>query len=338
MRDIKNFNLLEHNTFGIDVSCRRFVEFEKASEVTPFVCSLDESDLPLLIIGGGSNLLFTDNFQGTILRSAIKGVETTAGEDGHVFVRCGSGEKWDDIVSLCVDHGWYGMENLSLIPGDVGASAVQNIGAYGAEVKDIIWSIEAVDIDTGLTVTLSPRDCEYGYRDSRFKREWKNKYFITAVTYRLSEIFTPQLDYGNIRGELGKLGIAKPNARQLRQVIIDIRNAKLPDVKVEGNAGSFFVNPVVPEEKYLELSATYPDMPHYRLDDGKVKIPAGWLIEQCGWKGRSVGNVGVHDKQALVLVNKGGASGKEVLALCDEVRADVLNRFGIKIFTEVNVI
>lgn len=338
MRDIENFNLLEYNTFGIEVSCRRFVEFEKPSEVTPLVCSLSESDMPLLVIGGGSNLLFTSDFPGTVLRSAIKGVETTSSEDGHVFVKCGSGERWDDIVSLCVDHGWYGIENLSLIPGDVGATAVQNIGAYGVEVKDFIWSIEAVDIDTGLTVTLSPRDCEYGYRDSRFKHEWKNKYFITSVTYRLSETFTPHLDYGNINSELEKKGIAKPNARQLRQVIVDIRNEKLPDVKVEGNAGSFFVNPVVSAEKYQELAAAYPGMPHYVLDDGRVKVPAGWLIEKCGWKGRSIGNAGVHDKQALVLVNKGGATGKEVLALCEEVRADVLNRFGIKIFTEVNVI
>jgi len=338
MRDIENYSLLEHNTFGIEVACRRFVEFDKAAEVTPFVCSISESDMPLLIIGGGSNLLFTADFPGTILRSAIKGVETTASEDGHVLVRCGSGERWDDIVNLCVDHGWYGTENLSLIPGDVGATAVQNIGAYGAEVKDIIWSIEAVDIDTGLTVTLSPHDCDYGYRDSRFKHEWKNKYLITAVTYRLSETFSPQLDYGNIRGELMKRSIAKPTARQLRDVIVDIRNAKLPDYKVEGNAGSFFVNPVVSEEKYRQLAQDYPDMPHYRLDDGQVKIPAGWLIEQCGWKGRSVGHVGVHDKQALVLVNKGGATGKEVLALCEEVRIDVLNRFGIKIYTEVNVI
>lgn len=337
MRDIENFNLSAYNTFGIDVSCRRFVEFEDASEVTPLLCSLTEADLPLLIIGGGSNLLFTGDFPGTVLRSAIKGVEMDS-EDGHVIVRCGSGELWDDIVSLCVDHGWYGAENLSLIPGDVGATAVQNIGAYGVEVKDLIWSVEAVDVSTGLKVELQPSECEYGYRDSRFKHDWKGKYFITAVTYRFSETFTPHLDYGNIRSELEKKGIAKPTARQLRQTIIDIRQSKLPDVKVEGNAGSFFVNPVVSYEKYKELQALYPEMPHFTIDEQHEKIPAGWLIEKCGWKGRTLGRAGVHDRQALVLVNKGGATGREVLNLCEQVREDVYAHFGIKIYTEVNII
>lgn len=337
MKDIAHFDLTAYNTFGIQASCRRFVEFVKDTEVTPFICSLTEKDLPLLIIGGGSNLLFTQDFEGTVLRSAIKGVETSTA-DGYVFLRCGSGELWDDVVSLCVDHGWYGAENLSLIPGDVGATAVQNIGAYGVEAKDIIWSIEAVDLDTGLMVTIPQHDCEYGYRDSRFKHEWKNKYFITAVTYRLVETFEPKLDYGNIRRVLEENGVIKVNAKQVRQAVIDIRNAKLPDPKVEGNAGSFFMNPVVSKEKFLELQADYPDMPHYFIDEEHEKIPAGWLIEQCGWKGRTIGQAGVHDRQALVLVNKGGATGKEILALCQEIKADVFCRFGIKIQSEVNII
>ena len=337
MRDIQGFNLKENNTFGIDAVCRRFIEIERAEEVTPLVCSLTSDDLPLLIIGGGSNLLLTDDFDGTVLRSAIKGVESSS-EDGHVLLRCGSGETWDDIVALCVDHGWYGAENLSNIPGDVGATAVQNIGAYGAEVCDLIWSIEAVDMVTGLQETIDPKDCEYAYRDSRFKHEWKNKYFITAVTYRLSETFEPKIDYGNIRSELLRLEIPKPTSAQLRQVIINIRNAKLPDVKVEGNAGSFFVNPVISREKFLQLQADYPQMPHYTIDEEHEKIPAGWLIERCGWKGRSMGNAGVHDRQALVLVNKGGATGQEVLALSKAVKADVLARFGIEINSEVNIV
>ena len=337
MRDLSHFNLKANNTFGIEAFCRRFVEIESAEEVTPLVCSLTSDDLPLLIIGGGSNLLLTGDFEGTVIKSAIKGVESTS-EDGHVLLRCGSGETWDDIVRLCVDHGWYGTENLSLIPGDVGATAVQNIGAYGTEVCDLIWSIEAVDMVTGLSETIDPKDCDYAYRDSRFKHEWKNKYFITAVTYRLSETFSPVLDYGNIRSELDRLEIPKPTASQLRQVIIDIRNAKLPDVKVEGNAGSFFVNPVISREKFLQLQVEYPQMPHYTIDEDHEKVPAGWLIERCGWKGRSLGNAGVHDRQALVLVNKGGATGQEVLKLSKAVKADVLARFGIEINTEVNIV
>ena len=337
MIDIANFDLTKHNTFGIAVKCRRYVELEKETEVTPFVLSLSDDDKPLLIIGGGSNLLFTGDYKGTVLRSAIKGVETTS-EDGHVLLRCGSGECWDDIVALSVDHGWYGAENLSLIPGDVGASAVQNIGAYGAEVKDLIWGIEAVDLNTGLMVNIEPEECEYGYRDSRFKREWMGRFFITAVTYRLSETFTPNLDYGNIRAMLAARGITKPTARQLRQVIIDVRKAKLPDPDVEGNAGSFFVNPVIDTGKYQELAKLYPNMPHYTIDNEHEKIPAGWLIEKCGWKGRAIGQAAVSERQALVLVNKGGATGEEVLRLCEEVRGDVFARFGVEIHTEVNII
>ena len=230
------------------------------------------------------------------------------------------------------------MENLSLIPGDVGASAVQNIGAYGAEAKDIIHSIEAVETSTGKQVVIPADECAYGYRDSRFKHEWFQRYFITAVTYRLSAVFQPRLDYGNIRAQLEVRGITQPDAAQLRQVIIDIRNAKLPDPKVEGNAGSFFVNPVVSREKYEQLAAEYPGMPHYTIDDSHEKVPAGWLIEQCGWKGRNLGRAGVHHKQALVLVNKGGATGQEVLQLCEAVKDDVLRKFGIEIHSEVNIV
>ena len=337
MKDIRNFNLLKHNTFGINVSCNRFVELESEKEATNFFCSMEDDDTPLIVIGGGSNILFTHDYEGIVIHSAIKGVESSC-DNGFVYITCGSGEKWDDIVAFSIDHGWHGAENLSLIPGDVGATAVQNIGAYGVEVKDLIWSIEAVDINTGLRVTIPKSECEYGYRDSKFKHEWKNQYFITAVTYRLSETFTPVLDYGNIREQLKQKGLDKPNARQVRQTVIDTRNAKLPDPEVEGNAGSFFVNPVVSREKYLELAGKYPAMPHYYIDEGHEKIPAGWLIEQCGWKGRSLGLAGVHDKQALVLVNKGGATGMEVLKLCEAIREDVLGKFGIKIFTEVNII
>lgn len=337
MRDILHFDLSEHNTFGIHASCKRFVEIDTAEEAAAFFPSLHGADMPLFIIGGGSNLLLTADFNGTVVRSAIKGISAEE-RDGEVWLRCGSGETWDDVVALCVQRGWYGAENLSLIPGDVGASAVQNIGAYGTEVKDIVERIEAVDVGTGQMVEIAASECQYGYRDSRFKHEWHQRFFITAVTYRLSLSFEPRLDYGNIREMLAQRGIIQPTAAQLRQVIIDIRNAKLPDTKVEGNAGSFFVNPVVSREKYEQLAAEYPGMPHYTTDDGHEKIPAGWLIEQCGWKGRTLGRAGVHHRQALVLVNKGGATGEEVLRLCETVKADVRSKFGIEIHSEVNII
>ena len=242
------------------------------------------------------------------------------------------------MVAESIKMGLYGAENLSLIPGDVGASAVQNIGAYGAEAKDLIRSIRAVEIATGHVCIFENAECEYGYRQSRFKQDWKNQYLIVSVEYQFSETFHPHLDYGNIRAELERQGIAEPTAQQLRQTIIDIRNAKLPDPKVQGNAGSFFMNPVVSRAKFESLLAEYPQMPHYTIDADHEKIPAGWMIEQCGWKDRSLGRAGVHDKQALVLVNRGGATGAEVVTLCETIRKDVREKFGIDIHPEVNII
>lgn len=337
MKDFRNYSLAQHNTFGIDAKCSRFIEYATVCEAKEAVKSLTDSDMPLLLIGGGSNLLLTKDFQGTVLHSAIKGISSTF-IDGGVLVRCGSGETWDDVVAHCVAQGWHGMENLSLIPGEVGASAVQNIGAYGAEVKDIIYKVEAVEIATGKSCFFINEDCEYAYRDSRFKHDWKNKYLITHVTYRLSTVFNSHLDYGNIRKELDNKGIEHPTAQQLRQTIIDIRNAKLPDPKVEGNAGSFFMNPIVDMEKFNELLAEYPDMPHYEIDEEHEKIPAGWMIDQCGWKGKTLGKAGVHSKQALVLVNKGCATGQDIVNLCETIQKDVKNKFGIDIHPEVNII
>ena len=288
-------------------------------------------------MGSGSNLLLTGDFPGTVIHSAIQGLSVRI-EGDDVYVRAGSGMEWDVVVARCVSNGWHGMENLSLIPGEVGASAVQNIGAYGVEACDIIYKVEAVGLADGEVVTFDGSDCSYGYRDSRFKHDWKNRYLITHVTYRLSRQFHPRLDYGNIRAMLDKKEIATPTAQQLRDVIVEIRRAKLPDPKVEGNAGSFFMNPVVTKAKFLELQSRYPDMPHYHIDEESEKIPAGWLIEQCGWKGRTVGHAGVHDKQALVLVNRGGATGAEVVSLCESIRKDVLRQFGIEIRPEVNIV
>lgn len=337
MKDFYDFNLKEHNTFGIDVKCRRFIEFESVDELLQIVNSLTDADKPLLVLGGGSNMLFTADYEGTVLHSAIKGHVVVQTDEGKML-RCGSGEVWDDIVSLCVSNRMYGAENLSLIPGDVGASAVQNIGAYGAEAKDIILKVEAVDLQTGKMCEFTNEECEYAYRKSKFKGEWRNRFVITYVTYELSEVFCPCLDYGNIRAELEKRNIKVPTAEQLRNVIIDIRNEKLPDPKVEGNAGSFFMNPVVPKAKYEELVARFGNVPHYSIDDNNEKIPAGWMIDQCGWKGKSLGKAGVHSRQALVLVNRGGAEGKDIVALCDAIKRDVKDKFGIDIVPEVNII
>lgn len=337
MKDFYDFNLKEHNTFGIDVKCRRFIEFESVDELLQIVNSLTDADKPLLVLGGGSNMLFTADYEGTVLHSAIKGHVAVQTDEG-IMLRCGSGEVWDDIVSLCVSNRMYGAENLSLIPGDVGASAVQNIGAYGAEAKDIILKVEAVDLQTGKMCEFTNEECEYAYRKSKFKGEWRNRFVITYVTYQLSEVFCPCLDYGNIRAELEKRNIKVPTAEQLRNVIIDIRNEKLPDPKVEGNAGSFFMNPVVPKAKYEELVARFGNVPHYSVDDNNEKIPAGWMIDQCGWKGKFLGKAGVHSRQALVLVNRGGAEGKDIVALCDAIKRDVKDKFGIDIVPEVNII
>ena len=337
MKDERNYSLKEHNTFGIDAKCRRFIEFEDDEEAFEVAAILRKSALPYIIIGGGSNLLLTKDFDGIVVRSGVK---------GHYFeedftcerITCGSGEVWDDIVATSLQAGYYGMENLSLIPGDVGASAVQNIGAYGVEAKDLILCVWMVEIATGKPWMIGNEDCEYGYRQSRFKKDWKNRFLITRVTYGLSRTFRPNLDYGNIRQELERRGITEPTAQQLRDIIIEIRNAKLPDPKIEGNAGSFFMNPVVTRQKYEKLAARYPQMPHYKVDYRHEKIPAGWMIEQCGWKGKSLGRAGVHDKQALVLVNRGGATGAEIVALSDAIRQDVKAKFDIDIHPEVNII
>ena len=333
MKDIRDYSLLRHNTFGIEAKCSRFLEYDNETEAQQVALILRESALPFLIIGGGSNLLLTRDFEGIVVHSAMKGCEVKGCQ-----LTCGSGVVWDEVVALCLDAGLYGMENLSLIPGDVGASAVQNIGAYGAEAKDFITCVEAVEIATGQIRTFTNADCQYGYRDSRFKHDWKNQFLMLRVTYQLSAEFRPKLDYGNIRAELERKGIAEPTAWQLRQTIIDIRREKLPDPEVTGNAGSFFMNPVVSREKYESLAVQYEGMPHYTIDTDHEKIPAGWLIDQCGWKGRSLGRAGVHDRQALVLVNRGGATGSEIVTLCERIRQDVRERFGIDIHPEVNIV
>lgn len=339
MKDLKHYSLLPHNTFGIQANCDRFIDMETEDDVMKLKDMLDDKDMPLLIIGRGSNLLLTDDYHATVLHCSIKG-KTIVKEDGNsVLLRCGAGEEWDSIVDYCVAHDWQGIENLSLIPGEVGASAVQNIGAYGTEVKEIIHSIEAVEISTGKKHTFTNEQCEYSYRQSKFKNEWKDRFIITHVTYRLekSTDYIPKVDYGNIKSELERKGISMPTMKDIRDVVISIRKDKLPDPEVEGNAGSFFMNPIVEKATFMNLLEQYPDMPHYNVDSEREKIPAGWMIDQCGWKGKTLGKAGVHDRQALVLVNRGGATGKDILHLCNTIRNDVRQKFGIDIHPEVNI-
>ena len=328
-------SLLNHNTFGIDQGCNALYEPTSVEELLATLAMLCKE--PLLVIGGGSNLLLTQDFEGNVLHPLIKGIEVSE-KDAYILMRCGAGEVWDEVVDYAVSHGYYDMENLSHIPGEVGASVVQNIGAYGMEVQDVVYKIEAIETETGKEVVITPEECDYAYRYSKFKGEWKVRYVVTYVTYKLSKNFTPRLGYGNLSAVLQQKGIENPTASDVRRAVIDIRKSKLPEPEIEGNAGSFFMNPVVDRDKFSELIERYPNMPHYNVGDDKVKIPAGWMIEQCGWKGKSMGRAAVHDKQALVLVNKGGATGKEILALCDAIRSDVKSRFGIEIRPEVNIV
>ena len=328
------YSLLSHNTFGIDVSAARFLEYASVEELQQQIAQ-GAVTTPFLHIGGGSNLLFTKDYDGLILHSCIEGIEVTEEDERTVSVRVGAGVVWDDFVAYCVAHGWYGAENLSLIPGEVGAGAVQNIGAYGVEVKDLITAVETVNIQGDQRV-YSIEECGYAYRNSIFKRPENKSVFITYVRFRLSNEEYYTLDYGTIRQELGKY--PELTLPVVRKVIIDIRESKLPDPKVMGNAGSFFMNPIVSKEKLLALQQEYPQIPYYELADGQVKIPAGWMIDQCGWKGKSLGPAAVHDKQALVLVNRGGAKGSDIIALSDAVRASVREKFGIDIHPEVNFV
>ena len=322
------------NTFGIDVTAARFLEYGSEDELRELIAA-GQVVAPWLHIGGGSNLLFIKDYEGTVLHSRIGGLEVTSEDEEHVWVRVGAGVVWDDFVAWCVKRHWYGAENLSLIPGEVGASAVQNIGAYGVEVKDLITSVETINMAREKRI-YGVDECGYSYRKSLFKQPEMKAVFVTYVNFCLSKREHYTLDYGTIRQELEKYPVL--NLETLRRVIIDIRQSKLPDPKVLGNAGSFFMNPIVPRAQFERLLAEYPDMPHYPVDEDRVKIPAGWMIDRCGWKGKALGRAAVHEKQALVLVNLGGATGEEVMRLAAEVVRSVRETFGIDIHPEVNYI
>lgn len=331
MKIINNCPLKERHTFGMDVKADRLIEFANEDELKS---ALTGAVKPLLFMGGGSNLLFLNNYSGTVLHSVIDNINIVAEDDNSVSVRVGSGVVWDDFVAYCVEKGWWGVENLSLIPGEVGASAVQNIGAYGVEVKDVLQSIEAISVDDLSKRIFTNAECNYAYRDSIFKKSLKGKYVITYVTYRLSKKANPNIGYGALKSVLAE----NPSLKEIRDAIIAVRNSKLPDPKVYGNAGSFFMNPVIPMEQFVALQSRYPDIPSYPASEGYIKVPAGWLIEKSGWKGKSLGNAAVYEKQALVLINRGGATGMEVKHLADTIIEDIKEIFGITLHAEVNYI
>lgn len=333
MKVIEHCSLLGRNTFGMDVKAECLAEYSSVEELRTLIAV---SRRPFLAIGGGSNLLFMQDYAGTVFHSCINSISEVAFEGNDVLVEVGSGIVWDDFVGWCVDRGYWGVENLTAIPGEVGASAVQNVGAYGVEAGDRIEFVHAVSLEDGRERTFRKDECRYGYRHSIFKDELKGKYAVVHVTFRLSTVANPVLGYGTLREECEKTG--GPTLKNIRNAVRTIREGKLPDPQVLGNAGSFFMNPVVSASDYEGLVGRYPSVPSYKSDNGKVKIPAGWLIEQCGWKGRSLGPSAVYDKQALVLVNKGGAKGEDIKRLADAVIADVKAKFGIELKAEVNYI
>ena len=329
--------LQEKHTFHLPVKARYYVEYDTVDELCAF---LKDSPLsrqyPLYHIGGGSNLLFLHDYAGVILHSAIRYIETLSEDSDSLVLRVGAGVVWDDFVAYCVGQNWGGVENLSLIPGEVGASAVQNIGAYGVEVKDVIEKVETIDIHTAQPRVFTQEECAYGYRDSIFKNRYRGEYIVTAVQYRLQKKATLRLDYGNLREAVSKC--ASPTLADVRRAVVEIRRSKLPDPDEIGNAGSFFKNPVVPVAHYEALKKRFPDMPHYPVDEQRVKLPAGWLIDRAGWRGKSHGGAGVYEKQSLVLVNRGTATVGDITGLADEIVRSIKATYDIELSPEVNYI
>ena len=333
MKITPNASLLHYNTFGIKAHADSIVEYDSVDDLKEVLKSEPVKSNPIFHIGGGSNLLFLNNFKGVILHSAIKSIQKLKENTENIYLEVGSGVVWDDFVAYCVENGLGGVENLSLIPGETGASAVQNIGAYGVEVKDVIEEVKTIEIKSSNLYTFSNSECEYGYRDSIYKHELKGKYIITSVIFRLDKKPSYKLNYSNLEEEV--LKAKSISLTSIRDTIIAIRESKLPNPKTSGNAGSFFMNPVISKQHFLDLQAEYPQIPHYFVSETEEKVPAGWLIEQCGWKGKNIGNAGVHDKQALVLINRGGAIGAEIAFLAEQIQKSVNEKFSIKLQPEV---
>ncbi|MFZ2205799.1 MAG: UDP-N-acetylmuramate dehydrogenase [Minisyncoccia bacterium] len=337
MEILRDYDLTSLNTFGISARARFFAEVASEEDFKELFSSTEFKENEKLILGGGSNVLFTKDFDGIVILNKLKGIEIIEDGSESVLIKSMAGEKWHDLVIFTVERGLWGIENLSLIPGTAGASPIQNIGAYGSEFKDTLENIEAIDVKTGEKKIFTKEECEFGYRDSIFKNKLKGKYFIVSVTLKLSKVQKLNADYKALDSYLKENNIEIKSSKDVSDAVSKIRMSKLPDPKVLGNAGSFFKNVYVTKEKAQSLLDQYPDMPLFKECE-LIKIPAGWLVEQCGWKGQKVGNVGVHDKQALVLVNHGGARGSEVLDLADKIIESVYEKFELKLTPEVNLV
>ncbi len=337
VRFFENYPLKSHNTFGIESFARYFFEFTEPEDLPHFFQTKKyHEDLPVLILGGGSNILFMKNFEGLIIHPKIPGIRIVNEDRQYVWIESGAGEVWDEFVMYCVNNGFGGLENLSLIPGNVGAAPVQNIGAYGQEAGNVIYLVRGYDTESRSMREFSPDECGFAYRDSVFKRQLKNKFVITSVVFKLDKFPQYNLSYGKVEEQVKSIG--EINLKNIRDAIIDIRSSKLPDVNELGNAGSFFKNPVVEIEIATKIKSLYPSLPVYPAGEGFAKLAAGWLIDQAGWKGRRVGNAGVYDKQALVLVNYGNATGDEIYNLSAEIIMSVFDKFGVRLECEVNCI
>lgn len=334
----KDISLKPYNTFGMDVIASHFAGFRSVEELRLILNLPEIKSLQLLILGGGSNLLLTKNFEGLVLKNELHGISILKTENEFAFVKSAAGEIWHNFVLFCIENNFGGVENLSLIPGSVGAAPMQNIGAYGIEIKDVFHELEAYEIATGKIRTFNLSECNFGYRESVFKRDLKDQYIITSVTFKLTKNPKLNTSYGAINDELQKQGILNPTIKDVSNAVIAIRRSKLPDPKEIGNSGSFFKNPVVLKSHLEKLKETYSDIPSYPVDETHVKLAAGWLIEKAGWKGKTVGNYGVHKNQALVLVNYGGAHGSDIFKLSEDILQSIKTQFGVELEREVNIL
>lgn len=334
----KDVQLKPYNTFGIEATAKYFVEVSSIEQLKEILQKTDYQPIKRLILGGGSNMLLTKDFDGLVIKMSIKGMDVVKETEENIWIKAGAGVVWHDLVMHCVDQNYAGIENLSLIPGTVGAAPMQNIGAYGIEIKEVFEELEALEIETGEIRTFDKATCNFGYRESIFKHEAKGKYIILNVTFKLSKNPTFHLEYGAIRDTLAEMGVLELGIRAISDAVIHIRQSKLPNPAEIGNAGSFFKNPEIPNTQFEALKAQFPTIPSYPVNETTTKVPAGWLIEQAGWKGQRFGNVGVHAKQALVLVNYGGGKGEEIKDLSQKIQASVKEKFGIQLSAEVNFI
>ncbi|MBN8673461.1 MAG: UDP-N-acetylmuramate dehydrogenase [Chitinophagales bacterium] len=332
MQLLDNISLKPFNTFGIDVKARQLATFTSLNDLESINIKPGT-----IVLGGGSNILFTKDVDGMVLKNEITGIRELHEDEEYVYVKAGAGENWHRFVLYCIDRNWAGIENLSLIPGSVGASPMQNIGAYGVELENVFWNLEAWHVQERKLVNFTRSDCEFGYRESVFKRKYKNQFIITSVTYRLYKTPIFHTSYGAIEQELERMGVKALSIKAISDAVINIRSSKLPDPKLMGNAGSFFKNPSVTDRKFLELKQRFEGIVGYRNPDGSMKIAAGWLIEQCGWKGFRRGDAGCHAKQALVLVNYGNAKGIDICQLSDEIIQSVKDKFAVELEKEVNI-